>query len=110
MASRRTRELVPYAVGDFVVCTRYGVRYRGVVTGRSVTYLYPRVHVLDMCVNRKWTDLEEHITGKSNIGKGALYLRGMRDLIFTPAGILKVLPKHKLVPYKLKGLLDGIVC
>ena len=110
MASRRTRELVPYAIGDFVVCTRYGVRYRGVVTGRSLAYHYPKVYVLDGCVNRKWIDLGEYITKGNNMRNALPYLSGLRDFIFTPAGVLKVLPKHKLVPYKLRGLLDGIVC
>ena len=99
--------MVPYAIGDFVVCTRWGNRYRGIVTELSYGYRRPVVYVLDRCCNRKWYDYIEYAAQRNGRKR---FNNEYRKITFTSAGVLKVLPKHKLVPYKLRGLLADVIC
>ncbi len=90
------------AKGDFVVFNYFGKRRRGVVIGRSYTYR-PVILTLDICVKRKWMDYLEYARLR---GLSLIYAR--RIVTGSKGCVVKVLPKHKLVPYKLMGLLDNV--
>ncbi len=63
----------------------------------------PVILTLDICVKRKWMDYLEYARLR---GWSLIYAR--RIVTGSNRCVVKVLPKHKLVPYKLMGLLDNV--
>lgn len=94
---------VSYNRGDFVVFNYRGTRRRGIVL-----YLHgskPVIYILDVCIKRRWIDCKEYFDKRGwNWGGDD----SRRRVMGTKRCVVKVLPQHRLVPYKLKGLLNDV--
>ena len=93
---------VTYNRGDFVVFNYRGTRRRGIVL-----YLYwskPVIYILDVCVKRRWIDYKEYCDTRRWRWGGD----DSRRVVGTNGCVVKVLPQHRLVPYKLKGALESV--
>lgn len=94
----------PLVRGDFVVFNYRGIRRRGIVL-----YLHgskPVLYILDVCVNRKWIDYREFCDTR----RWRRYGDDSRRVVGTKGCVIQILPQHRLVPYKLKGLLANVAC